>query len=552
VRLGGGSSGNVLAALGRVLAPQRLAIRLILYLVLVVAAVAGGSAWVDLRNQEALLLDQMTRASDQLSNAIVNATWHAMLENRRDAAYEIMNAVARQKGIEKVRIFNKEGRIVFSTGEDQDTLVDKHAEACDLCHAQEEPLVTVDVPTRVRTFHREDGGRVLGMITPIYNEPACSTAPCHAHPGEIRVLGVLDVGMSMEPVDQEQHRLRRQALRRALLEVVLLGTLIVLVTRRFVGNPIRRLVQAIRSLTAQGLDRPIEVHAPLELGELEQSFEDLRQRLLLAINDLNDLTQALERKVEERTAQLQSARERLAQAERLASLGRLAATVAHEINNPVAGIMNLSRLLQRIVTDRGVPPDRIEDVQRFLARITAETARVGRIVSDLLIFSRQSRPVRVETDLDQVIAGTITLLSDRFLSREIQVVHRKGSLPLVRCDAEQMQQVMTNLLVNAMEASPDRATVVVSTGFDTASDRVHIEVMDAGGGIAPEHLDRIFDPFFTTKEKGKALGLGLAVVYGIVQAHGGSIEVESAPGSGSTFRVFLPAGRTPEEEVGEG
>lgn len=533
----------------RLRAPQRLAIRLILYLVLVVAVVAGGSAWMDLRNQELLLRNQMTMASEQLSNAIVNATWHAMLEDRRDAAYEIMRSVARQKGIEKIRIFNKEGRIVFSTGDDQGTLVDKHAEACDLCHAREEPLVTVDVPTRTRIFHREDGARVLGMITPVYNEPACANAPCHAHPPEIRVLGVLDVGMSMALVDRERDRLRRQALQRALVELALLGTLIFLVTRKFVGVPIRRLVRAIRSLTARGLDRPIEVQAPLELGELEQSFEDLRQRLSQAMAELNALTQALEQKVEERTAQLHSARERLAQSERMASLGRLAATVAHEINNPVAGIRNLASLVQRIVTDQGIPPDRIPEVRKFLSQIAGETARVGRIVSDLLTFSRQSRPVLADTDLDEVIDCTLTLLSERFSSREIQVVHRRGDLPPVSCDAEQMQQVLTNLLVNAAQASPDRSTIVISTAFDPAADRVTLEVIDAGVGIAPEHLDRIFDPFFTTKEKGKALGLGLAVVYGIVQAHGGLIEVESAPGCGATFRVVLPArGRTGEED----
>ncbi|HOU54207.1 MAG TPA: ATP-binding protein [Myxococcota bacterium] len=540
---------SILRGLQRLLAPPRLALRLILYLVLVVAVVAGGSAWIDVRNQELLLRNQMTMASEQLSNAIVNATWHAMLEDRRDAAYEIMRSVARQNGIEKVRIFNKEGRIVFSTGEDQGALVDKRAEACDLCHAREEPLVTVDVPTRTRIFHRDDGRRVLGMITPIYNEPACANAACHAHPPEIRVLGVLDVGMSMGLVDQERDRLRRQAFQRALVEVALLGALIFLVTRKFVGVPIRRLVQAIRSLTARGLDRPIEVHAPLELGELEQSFEDLRQRLAQAMAELNALTQALEQKVEERTAQLHSARERLAQAERMASLGRLAATVAHEINNPVAGVLNLARLVQRILTDQGIPPDRLPEVRKFLAQIAGETSRIGRIVSDLLTFSRQARPVQAQTDLEEVIDSTLALLSDRFSTREIQVVHRRGGLPPVWCDAEQMQQVLTNLLVNAVQASPDRATIVISTAFDPATDRVILEVIDAGVGIAPEHLDRIFDPFFTTKEKGKALGLGLAVVYGIVQAHGGLIEVESAPGCGATFRVVLPVrGAAPQED----
>lgn len=533
------------------LVPRRLAARLMLSLTIIVVVVAGASAWLDIRNQERLLLDQMTLSSDQLSDAIINATWHAMLEDRRDSAYQIMKSVARQKGIEKIRIFNKEGRIVFSTGEDHGTLVDKHAEACDLCHAREKPLVTVDVPTRTRIFRREDGTRVLGMITPVYNEPSCSGAPCHAHPEGIRVLGVLDVSMSLTRADRERDRMRELALQRALLEVALLGLLIVLFTRRFVGAPIRGLIEAIRSLRAHDLGQPIRVHSSTEIGELERSFEDLRARLAQAMEELNSLTRDLERKVEDRTAQLHSTRERLAQSERMASLGRLAATVAHEINNPVAGILNLSKLMQRIVTDGGIPPDRVPDVRKYLGQVTAETARVGRIVSDLLTFSRQSRPVIAPADLDGLIEGTLSVLAYRFTSRGIQVLHHRGHLPPVPCDAQQMQQVLTNLLVNALQASPDGATIEVRTRMDAPGGRVVLEVEDAGCGIAPEHIDRIFDPFFTTKEQGKALGLGLAVVYGIVQAHGGTIEVESAPGKGTTFRVLLPlTATTPVRDPG--
>ena len=524
--------------LGR-LVPRGLALRVILSLTLIVAVVAGVSAFADLRNQERLLLDQMTLSADQLSAAIVNATWHAMLEDRRDAAYGIMKSVARQPGIEKVRIFNKEGRIVFSTGADQGEMVDKKAEACDLCHSAERPRVTVDVPTRTRAFHAP-GGRVLGMITPVYNEPSCSNAACHAHPAEISVLGVLDLNMSLDRVDAEREGLRLRALQRAVIEVGLLALAFFFLTRRFIGDPIRRLIGAIRQISANELGRPIRVEAPAELGELEHSFEAMRVRLSDAVGELNSLTRDLERKVEERTAQLDTTREKLAQSERMASLGRLAATVAHEINNPVAGILNLAKLMLRIVHDDGIPAERVAEVKRYLTLVASETGRVGRIVSDLLMFSRQSRPVIAPVDLANLVESTLAVMAHRFVSRNVTVQRELANLPKVPCDAQQIQQVLVNLVVNAVEAVNVDSTIVVRTRLDAEGGRVALEVIDQGPGIAPEHRARIFDPFFTTKEHGKALGLGLAVAYGIVQAHDGTIDVTSTVGQGTQFCVWLP------------
>ena len=535
--------------LGRLI-PRGLALRVILSLTLIVAVVASVSAYADLKNQERLLLDQMTMSADQLSAAIVNATWHAMLEDRRDAAYGIMESVARQPGIEKVRIFNKEGRIVFSTGADQGGMVDKKAEACDLCHSAEQPRVTVDVTTRSRTFRTPDR-RVLGMITPVYNEPSCSNAPCHAHPAEVSVLGVLDLNISLDRVDAERTHLRRQALERAVVEVGLLALLFFFFTRRFIGNPIRRLTGAIRLMGANELGRPIRVDAPAELGELERSFEAMRVRLADAMGELNTLTRDLEQKVQERTSQLDSTREKLAQSERMASLGRLAATVAHEVNNPVAGILNLAKLMLRIVQDDGIPADRVAEVRHYLTLVAAETVRVGRIVSDLLMFSRQSRPVIAPVDLSNLIDSTLAVLSHRLAPGNITVQRELVALPKIPCDAQQVQQVLINLIVNAVAAVQVDATIHVRTRLDVAGQRAAIEVEDFGSGIAPEHLARIFDPFFTTKEHGKALGLGLAVAYGIVQAHGGTIDVSSTPGSGTRFRVWLPLRPATEAPMGE-
>ena len=143
--------------------------------------------------------DTMIVGADQLSRGLTSATWHAMLADDRQAAYDTMQVVARQPGISRIRIFNKEGRIMFSTAREAEAFVDKNAEACVLCHASAQPLVRVETPSRARVFTDPGGERRLAMITPIYNEPSCSTAACHAHPARQSVLGVLDVALDLGP-----------------------------------------------------------------------------------------------------------------------------------------------------------------------------------------------------------------------------------------------------------------------------------------------------------------------------------------------------------------
>lgn len=545
-----------------------LAPKVILSLTIIVAVVSTVSAFVALRNQEALLLREMIRGVDQLSETIRSATWQAMRLDQRQSAYEVMQTVGRQEGIEKIRIFNKEGRIMFSTGDDLGALVDKSAEACDLCHSREQPLVRVDVPTRSRLFTDKFGRRVLGMVTPIYNEPACSGGDCHAHPESIKVLGVLDVSVDLTPVDEQVAMLRSITATRAMIEIGLLGLMILFLTRRLVGKPIRRLIEASRSIGGPGLavaGEPVAdaggqneparpIGAQNELAQLQYAFDEMRQRLDTARNEVNAFTRDLERKVEQRTAQLESTRVQLVRAERLASLGRLAASVAHEINNPVSGVLNLSRLMQRLIDDKGLDPARVPEVRTYLSQVIEETTRVGRIVSDLLAFARQNRPRIEPTDLTDVARRTLSLLSLKLRHRDVEAALLVDpDLPLVSCDRGQVEQVLINLVMNAAEAGPDGALLEVRLKHGPADPFVSIEVEDRGAGIPAEHLPRIFDPFFTTKEDGKGVGLGLAVAYGIIEAHGGTIDVVSQEGLGTTFRVRLPLeARGPSENSGGG
>jgi two-component system NtrC family sensor kinase len=466
-----------------------------------------------------------------------------------------MQTVARQQGISRIRIFNKEGRVMFSTGRDQGLLVDKKTEACVLCHASAQPLVRVETPSRARVFADADGRRHLAMITPIYNEPSCSTATCHAHPDKQRVLGVLDVALELAPVDRRVAATRIRILATTALEVLLISGFLAVFVALLVTRPIQRLVEANAALGRMDLEHPVEITSSRELWELARSFNSMRDQLGDAMAEINRASRELEAKIAERTEQLRRAHQHLLQTDRLASLGQLAASVAHEINNPLSGVLNYSALMGRILKEDGVPKERLAEFRGYLERVTEQTARAGRIVCDLLAFSRRSKPQRAPADLNAIVRTTVSLVSHKLRLMSVEPEMRLDeTLPLLPCDASQLQQVVLNLVLNGAQATRghDRARVVVTTRGAEGDAGLVLEVEDDGDGIAPETLDRIFDPFFTTKEEGKSLGLGLAVVYGIVESHGGKIEVRSTVGQGATFTVTLPLRPEGDQAGGEG
>ncbi len=522
---------------------RRLALKLIVSLTLIVGVVEGVSGFINVKTQEKQLLDAMILGADQLSKAITSSTWQAMLANRRDAAYEVMQTIALKQGISQIRIFNKEGRVMYSTASGINTVVNKRDEACSLCHDSSQPLEKVDVPSRARIYRGPDGIRKLVMVTPIYNEPACSQASCHAHPKAMKVLGVLDLTLDLDRVDQEVNGIQLRGFLATGIYILLIGLFIVFFTQHFVDAPIRKLIEGTRAVSEMQLDQPIAIDTSEELGELARSFNVMRERLKQAMDEINQFTQSLEAKVEERTQQLRIAHQRLLKSDRLASLGQLSASVAHEINNPISGVLNLSMLMQRIVKDNGIPPERVPEFRRYLAQVVNETGRVGRIVSDLLAFSRRSKPQSKNANLNEIIRSTMALVSHKLKLGNVEVeLHLEENLPPVRCDSTQMQQVAMNLLLNGAESTQSKGNghVIVTTRQVLTDQTIVLEVQDNGEGIQPENLAKIFDPFFTTKEEGKGVGLGLAVVYGIVNAHGGDIEVKSEVGHGSTFTVTLP------------
>ena len=511
--------------------PRRLARKLMLSITVIVIIVAAVSGLVNVTTEERQLLDTMIVGADQLSKGIASATWHAMLDDHREAAYQVMQTIAAKQGIDRIRMFNRAGQVMFSTNSE-----DKGSTA------EAAPETNPDLPSRVRIFRDTLGGRRLAMATPIYNEPSCSQAQCHAHPAEMKVLGVLDLRLNLDRVDHEVSAMKGRVLLVTGVEITLISLFIIYFTRRFLSRPIDKLIEGTKAVSQMELDKPLDIAGNSEeLDELARSFDVMRDRLRTALAEINQFTQNLETKVEERTQQLKAAQRKLLQSDRMASLGQLSASVAHEINNPVSGVLNLSMLLQRMLKDDGVPHDRIPDFRRYLGQVTSETARVGRIVSDLLAFSRRGKPQRAPADLNRIVRTTFSLVEHKMKLNNVAVQATYcEDLPPAPCDSSQIQQVVLNLMLNAAEATHSKPERLVTVTTSKGDGVVLMRVSDNGEGIPPENLAKIFDPFFTTKSEGKGVGLGLAVSYGIVDSHGGELEVKSMVGEGTTFTMSLP------------
>jgi len=358
------------------------------------------------------------------------------------------------------------------------------------------------------------------------------------------VLGVLDIVYSIDEIDRATKRST------IAIAILLLGLVVVasvfmsLFVHRLVYAPLRDLETGAMRISAGDLDQKIPVRSDDELGQLASSFNAMTVALKESQRELREWNRTLEHKVEERTRELRKAEAEAVRGEKLASVGLLAAGVAHELNNPLTGILTFSSLIRKKMPDGSADAEDMDLVIK-------ETKRSAAIIRRLLDFAREKAPEKKFADLNRLIEDTVRIIEQPAHLQDIKIeLDLDRDLPQIWIDANMIEQVIMNMLVNAQQAIEKEGSITVRTrrtpqprspepGARPVS-MVEISIVDTGCGIPEANLKRIFDPFFSSKEVGKGTGLGLSVSHGIVKAHGGMIEVESAVGEGSTFRVYLP------------
>jgi two-component system, NtrC family, sensor kinase len=496
------------------------------------------SVYLALKSQERNMITQAIEGAALFGDSITRATHDQMLRARKDEAYQVIKEIGSLERIESVRLFNSEGTITFSTDPKEiGNTAAVGTALCSSCHGSGRPLTAPKQPDRARVFRAGDH-RVLGLVTPIYNEPACAGAGCHPGPANQRVLGVVDVGVSLASMDHEIAAMRQKTLGAGLAVTAVLMALILHSARRFIVKPVKALVRATREIAAGELDKPIRPHAADELGILAVSFDGMRLSLKDARAKIEDLMNGLERTVEDRTAALKQAQAQLIQGEKLASLGKLSASIAHEINNPLAGILTFAKLIVRDLEQEPVAASVREEALSRLKLVQRETERCSAIVRHLLDFARQRPPDLRDTDVRAVLEESLHLVAHQAEMQGVTLDNGFEGNPMVRADFGQLRQAFVNVLVNAVEATDRGGTIRVRSEASPEAREVVVVISDTGSGIDEQHLSRIFDPFFTTKDKGT--GLGLSVVYGIIENLGGKFEVHSRVGEGTIVRIRLP------------
>jgi two-component system NtrC family sensor kinase len=524
---------------------DHLKLKVSLYLIIALSAAMVLFTLLIVKQQQEQLQTEISRHVMQISEVIVKSTRYAMLLNERDIAAKIIQDIGKQKGIERVRVLSKDGTIIHSNRSAEiGRSIDRQSEPCVHCHQTSKPLEQVPDNMKWRIYKSANGTRLLGAMAAIRNEPSCSSSSCHQHPASQSVLGVVDIAYSLDEIDQSLKLHALYIIGISLGVILLIAVSFGVLLQRLIYRPLKDLNSGAEKISVGDLEHLIPVRNADEFGRVASSFNHMTMALKKSQVSMEEFVHGLELKVKERTDELLAARAEVAQGEKLAAVGQLASGIAHELNNPLTGVLTFTSLLRKKMKEGSQDADDLDLVIR-------ETKRCASIIRRLLDFAREKVPVKGFFNLNQLIEDTVRFVDRPAALQQIEIAtNLDADLPQIWGDADLLKQVLLNILVNAQQAIDGPGKIVVESRAYLAKapvkpgvaplPGVEIVVKDTGCGISEANLLRIFDPFFTTKEVGKGTGLGLSVSYGIIKAHGGTLKVESIVGVGTTFRIYLP------------
>jgi two-component system NtrC family sensor kinase len=501
-----------------------LGIKFFIALFLVMSVGFAAFTFINVKSEANDLLEQVQLAALRTTDLIKESTHYSMLINRKEDIEQIFKNFRNMPGFEAIRIYDKQGEIIYTTRpEERLNKVSISSEACQVCHRYPEPLKALATEERHRIIKSSNGHRVLAMINPIENEIACYGSGCHLHPDEKFILGILDVQMSLATVDADIARSRSQTILASIVLALSVLSVTGFLIYSLIRAPVRELTRGTKAIAEGNLDYTIPLQQKDEIGGLANSF--------------NTMTSELKKAREE----LERIQAHLIHMEKMASLGKLSASVAHELNNPLSGILTYAKLLQKKLNSGNLTKERLESIQGDLSIVGDETMRCGNIVKNLLLFSKKEIGEFIAVDLHQILDRCTQLVEHHLKLNNVELVklYQRGKAEVI-CDKDQIQQCFLAILDNAVEAMPEGGTLTIKTTSNSDQKSIKIQIQDTGSGISPADLPHVFEPFYTTKKEGKGVGLGLSVCYGIIERHDGKIDVNSIMGEGSTFTVELP------------
>ena len=526
-----------------------ISVKFFLVLIVLLIISFGVITYVNIYFFTNLFREDIVSNAVQISNLIKRATYYSMLENHRDSLNHTILSLGKEEIFEGIRIYNKIGVIAFSDKpEELGKVVDKKAEQCYICHTEEPAKGVIPTKDRSRILRSPEGYRILGLITPIENEPVCFNASCHAHSSKENLLGFLDVKLSLEKGDKKIIETRNKMITYSAILILITALVKWGFIRKIIHHPIKKLDDATKEVANLNLDAKVEINSRDELGRLAHSFNTMTHQLKESNEAVKSWSSQLETRVKEKTDELQKAQFQLIQAAKMACKGELSAMVAHEINNPLSGILSYAKVSSKYLSNENISSEMLETVKKNLSFISDETKRCGNIVKNLLLFSRKSSEDFKEEHLNEIIDNSVKVIDHSVKMKGLDLVTELDQdSDLIECDANGIRQILVALIVNSIEATPPGGKINVQTNYQTDKDRIRIMVSDNGKGIPEDILPHIFEPFVSTKVK--STGLGLSVVYGIVEQHAGVIDVTSKVDQGTTFTITLPRLRPAKKET---
>ncbi len=514
---------------------KSLAGKLILSIGLLIL-LGGGISWYTLLStgKRNLMKDALENATSY-SDLVKKSTRYGMLTFHPEGIQHTLEEIGSRKEIKGLRVFDSMGKIAYSAEKGEiGRKVDRTDAACTGCHDGDPGPAQILAHERRWMIHEMAGHRVLTFIEPLYNEPSC-TASCHAHPGKRRVLGILQTDFSLAAVDKT---IRRQTINITLYAIAFMTVgafALYFVLRSLVLKPLSTVDTAMEQVAGGDLQQSLKITSEDEMGRLASTFNAMTKELSDSREKMEDWTKSLEEGIAKKTLELKSSQDKLIQAEKLASLGRLTADVAHEIRNPLTALGGFARRLHKIAEG--------EKEKEYAEIVLTEVDRLERILKDVLTFSRDARSHLEKHHIEDIIRDTLKIYEDlcRDQSIGIEINTGKNLMPVL-IDRDQVRQALDNLITNAVDSMPEHGRLTISAGREEIHDVTYmfLKVTDTGSGISPKNISLIFEPFFSTKNIGHGTGLGLSITRKIMEEHGGFVKVESIEGKGTSFTLYFP------------
>jgi two-component system NtrC family sensor kinase len=479
---------------------------------------------------------------------VEGALYHSMLENDKSSLQNTLDIINTMSGIDEVNMYDSENTLVYSSftgeaaGHSNPNCVNCHSDIATMFPQKEKSYRIMELNSDCNMNQSDNQTRHLLIVSPILNRKSCYQSSCHAHKPTDVVLGSLIIKIPLADLDNALKKSSTEFYLLAILTTGLLMTFLIIFTWKKIKNPLNAIIKASFAVANGDTSTRLEIK-PNELDDMRMvsvALNNMLDNLQAANNELQNWSHQLEYKVQKKSEELGAAQNELIHIERIASLGKLSLSVAHELNNPLSGILVYTKLVHKQVNNQNIEPTKKENILKHLKLIENETKRCGDIVKGLLDFSKKDQNDFESKNLHEIIRKTYDLMTHPMKIANINfLIDLSAGSDMIFCSPNQIKQACIAILVNASEAVTENGEIVIRTK-NPDRENIILEISDNGSGISPEDIPHIFEPFFSTKQSASGIGLGLAIVHGIIESHKGKIEVRSEQGKGTTISITLP------------